>query len=74
MTSHPGFRIITPGPRILMVNPHNFQIRMCECFFNDPLRMSMISPLFTLRHQPENHQNLLNPPGQSTSQLPNPNM
>ena len=29
MISHPGFRIITPGPRILiMVNPHNFQIRI----------------------------------------------
>ena len=69
MISNSGFRIITPGPRILiMVNPHNFQIRillillvnphqLCEYLFNDPLWVSMNSPLFTLRNQPQNHQN-----------------
>ena len=48
-----SFRIIRV---LIIVKPH----QLCEYLFNDPLKISMISPLFTLRHQPENHQNPLN--------------
>ena len=55
---------------LIIVKPH----QLCEYLFNDPLKISMISPLFTLRHQPENHQNPLNNHHVQVQSTPNTNM